>query len=48
MAGRWRSELPPAERDTVRAVWERFGLALYRSAGDWDAGEAPAGNGSSS
>jgi hypothetical protein len=47
MAGRWRSELPAAERDTVRAVWERFGLALYRSSGDWDAGEPPAGNESS-
>ena len=46
VAGRWRSELPAAERDAVRAVWEEFDLALYRSSADWDAGDSPVEAGS--
>jgi len=36
---RWRAELPPADRDAVREVWEGFGLPHYRGAADWTAGE---------
>lgn len=39
MAGRWRAELPPAERESVREVWEGFDLPLYRTPADWSAGE---------
>lgn len=47
MAGRWRSELPGADRDAVRAAWEQFDLPLYRSPADWDAGEPRPGIGPS-
>jgi hypothetical protein len=44
VAGKWRSELPAAERDAVRAVWEAFDLPLYRSSADWEAGEPRPGD----
>ncbi|HJR52862.1 MAG TPA: sulfotransferase [Gemmatimonadota bacterium] len=35
VAGRWRAELPEADLATIRGIWERFDLPLYREPADW-------------
>jgi hypothetical protein len=35
VAWRWRSEVSDADLATIRRVWERFDLTLYRDSADW-------------
>ncbi|MGH7566605.1 MAG: hypothetical protein ACREK2_07225, partial [Gemmatimonadota bacterium] len=39
MAWRWRAEVSDADLATIRDVWERFDLPLYREPADWSRGE---------
>lgn len=36
VAWRWRTEVTAGELETIREVWARFGLPLYRDPADWE------------